>query len=384
MSRDDRIVKYGAVYVPEEKVKETAKRGAPKSSGKMDEIEEAIRELQDEMKKSNRDNLDAMYNIDEENLSSSYRKKIDGQFIAAYSAIKTWADSQSAGFEAVAKWQSETEDKLEGYVTQTNLDASIKSYIEDNTATLVSAVEGSFVKISTDENGKKITETSEVLAAITQQVSKGIGQLSLSVSNGKESSTIKLMNGTTAISSNTIQMTGLVKFSDLSTEGSTTINGANITTGKINASLVDTSDLVVENVWLKSGIIAGEQVKILDSNESGGNIFVNVGLDKQVMGPNETIFPNLLNLRGRYITFALSGETPTLQFDTEEEAIIPTSSWNIGLSDNRFTNIYVNRVRCKSNSGGIYFANSRLYVDDDGWLRFYNAETDITTTIVDS
>ena len=110
MPKDE--LKYGASHVPEAKPKEIAKRGAPKSSGKTDEIEEAIRELQDEMKKSNRDNLDAKYNIDEDNLSASYRKKIDGRFIAAYSAIQTWADSQSAGFQAVAKWQEQTDKKL--------------------------------------------------------------------------------------------------------------------------------------------------------------------------------------------------------------------------------------------------------------------------------
>ena len=47
------------------------------------------------------------------------------------------------------------------------------------------------------------------------------------------------MSGSTVISSKTIQFTGDVVFkSDLSTKGSTTINGSNITTGTISSSLI--------------------------------------------------------------------------------------------------------------------------------------------------
>ena len=368
MSRDDRIVKYGAVYVPEEKVKETAKRGAPKSSGKMDEIEQAIREFQDEMKKSNRDNLDAMYNIDEDNLSASYRKKIDGQFIAAYSAIKTWADNQSAGFEAVAKWQSETEDKLKGYVTQTNLDASVKSYIEDNTATLVSAVEGSFVKISTDENGKKITDTSKVLSAITQQVSSGIAQLSLSVSNGKDYSTIQLKNGNINIgSSQKIKFAGEVVFKgDLSTAGSTTINGANITT--------DT--LVVENVRLKSSIREGD-TKVLTSEafvSDGRNLHVQVGV-QEAFKANGVAWAQYLDLYGTSIYFIAPGYSSVqaaaeagraLQIDLANRAILPATNdgdnaWYLGGEHAYWRGAYIERF-----TTDLYAFMAGGYLESDG------------------
>lgn len=385
MSRDDRIVKYGAVYVPEEKVKETAKRGAPKSSGKMDEIEEAIRELQDEMKKSNRDNLDAMYNIDEDNLSASYRKKIDGQFIAAYSAIRTWAENQSAGFEAVAKWQSETEDKLKGYVTQTNLDASVKSYIEDNTATLVSAVEGSFVKISTDANGKKITDTSKVLSAITQQVSDGIGKLTLSVSNGEESSTIKLMNGTTAISSKTIQMTGLVSFTDLSTKGATTINGDNITTGKISAALVDTSDLVVENVWLKLKSGEASSHKVLTSEEVDElTTSVRLGIQEQT-----TYGGQYIEVYGTNVYFTPPGTDPetakdALMLDIANALIVPHTKlhWGLGAPGYEFGVVCASEFKFeKDDTSGI---SPVLYIEPlTGNLIFrdrFRAEHIIATT----
>ena len=44
-------------------------------------------------------------------------------------------------------------------------------------------------------------------------------------------------------------MSGLVTFTDLSTSGSTNINGANITTGTISADRLDTSTLKVEEIY---------------------------------------------------------------------------------------------------------------------------------------
>jgi hypothetical protein len=381
MPKDE--LKYGASHVPEAKPKEIAKRGAPKSSGKTDEIEEAIRELRDEMKKSNRDNLDSMYNIDEDNLSASYRKKIDGRFIAAYSAIQTWADSQSAGFQAVAKWQSEVNNKLSNTVTQTNLNASIKSYIEgdEGKAGIDSVVSGSYVKI--DKN-TGIATTSDVVSKISQGVSDGIGKLTLSVSNGKDSSTIQLMNGTTSISSKTIKFTGDVVFkSDLSTAGATTINGANITTGKISAALVDTSDLVVENVWLKSEIIPN--TKVLTSELlSANNLTVRLGVQQN------NGWAQYLEVYGTAIYFGRPGYIPSsdsnaLMFDMANRSIFPamTRTWSIGSENAKFLNAYV-ETACVDEilfkSGGAY--ESSLYVTSSGDLRFIDRDG-LSHTIVD-
>lgn len=81
-------------------------------------------------------------------------------------------------------------------------------------------------------------------------LSQTVNGLSLSVTNGEDSSTIRLMSGATQISSKTIQMSGMVTFGDLSYAGSTTINGSNITTGSINASLITTGTMAVDRVKL--------------------------------------------------------------------------------------------------------------------------------------
>ena len=63
--------------------------------------------------------------------------------------------------------------------------------------------------------------------------------ITLSVTNGSDSSTIQLKAGSTTISSANITFNGMVTFNDLSTAGSTIINGANITTGTISADRIN-------------------------------------------------------------------------------------------------------------------------------------------------
>ena len=65
-------------------------------------------------------------------------------------------------------------------------------------------------------------------------ISVKLDSITLSVSNGSTSSTISLKAGGVTISSETIQMDGLVTFTGLSS-GTTTINGACIKTGQIDA-----------------------------------------------------------------------------------------------------------------------------------------------------
>lgn len=65
-------------------------------------------------------------------------------------------------------------------------------------------------------------------------ISVKLDSITLSVSNGSTSSTIELKAGETTISSETIQMDGLVTFTGLSS-GTTTIDGACIKTGQIDA-----------------------------------------------------------------------------------------------------------------------------------------------------
>lgn len=72
------------------------------------------------------------------------------------------------------------------------------------------------------------------LGGQVSSIEQYVDSITLSVANGSTSSTISLKAGSATISSQTIQMNGLVTFTGLSS-GTTTINGACIKTGTIDA-----------------------------------------------------------------------------------------------------------------------------------------------------
>ena len=132
-------------------------------------------------------------------------------------------------------------------LTQTANSLSSKiSDAEGNISSLSQTVNGLSSKITTAEgNISSLQQTAGTLSTKVSNVEGSVSTLtqtvngfSLSVSNGTSSSTIKLMSGSTVISSKSISFSGMVTFSDLSTKGSTTINGSNITTGTVLAGYI--------------------------------------------------------------------------------------------------------------------------------------------------
>ena len=131
-------------------------------------------------------------------------------------------------------------------VTAQNLLSQV-SDLDGNLSALQQTAETLSSRITTaDGNISALTQTANSLSSKISDAEGNISSLSqtvngfsLSVSNGTSSSTIKLMSGSTVISSKSISFSGMVTFSDLSTAGNTTINGSNITTGTINACNVN-------------------------------------------------------------------------------------------------------------------------------------------------
>lgn len=114
---------------------------------------------------------------------------------------------------------------------------------EGNIATLTATAQGLNTRVTNAEGSiSQLTQTAESLSTkITgvegdvSTLTQTVNSISLGVSNGEESSTIKLYRNGVAVSSQNIQFTGMVRFSDLSGSGTTEINGNNITTGEIRA-----------------------------------------------------------------------------------------------------------------------------------------------------
>lgn len=92
----------------------------------------------------------------------------------------------------------------------------------------VEGVEGSVSTLeqTADSLSSRITGVDSQVSSLEQYVDS----LTLSVSNGRDSSTIELLAGSATLASQEIYFRGMVTFEDLSTEGSTVINGGNIDT----------------------------------------------------------------------------------------------------------------------------------------------------------
>ena len=118
----------------------------------------------------------------------------------------------------------------------------------------------------------RITTLDGSVSSLTQTVNS----ITLSVSNGESSSTIKLMRDGVVVSRKSICFSGMVTFSDLSTAGQTTINGSNITTGTIDA--IDIYGCTIEGSTFRSilqsnGIWGGEiEFCYMNSSYTAGGI----------------------------------------------------------------------------------------------------------------
>ena len=101
----------------------------------------------------------------------------------------------------------------------------------ENLLSQISSLDGSMATLQLTSNTLmgRVQSVEGDLSSLTQTVNG----FRLSVENGENSSTISLTANGATINSQTIQLTGMVTFSDLSTSGKTTIHGGNIITGTI-------------------------------------------------------------------------------------------------------------------------------------------------------
>ena len=185
------------------------------------------------------------------------------------------AEGDITTLRATANGLSTRVESAEGNITSLTQTAdSLKTRVESaegDITTLTATAEGLKTRV-TDAEGN-ITTLTATANSLTTRVESAEGDattikqwadsLTLSVANGDSSSTIRLMAGSTEISSGSIGFTGVVTFSDLSTwnQDKTIINGGNITTGQIHNSDYSTVyDL--DNAWIRMGASDGNRVYI--------------------------------------------------------------------------------------------------------------------------
>lgn len=140
------------------------------------------------------------------------------------------AETRSQITKTAEEIRLEVENELEG------LSASFSVQLDS----ITSQITGLDGQVSTiQQTVSSITSQITGLDGQVSQIEQYVDSITLSVTNGAESSTIQLKAGNTTISSANITFNGMVTFTDLSTAGSTVINGANITTGTISANRIN-------------------------------------------------------------------------------------------------------------------------------------------------
>lgn len=180
-----------------------------------------------------------------------------------YSVVSRIEDDGTGYPSIAAPGEAELEDEYPsvGPVTQTfNRQISeTRSLISKTREEILLKVENELEGLSSSfsvqlqQIQSQVTGLDGQVSSITQKVDN----ITLSVSNGSTSSSISLSVGGVTVSSQTIQMNGLVTFTGLA-NGTTTIDGACIKTGTIEASRIDTDSLYVNAANITGSLTIGQ------------------------------------------------------------------------------------------------------------------------------
>lgn len=180
-----------------------------------------------------------------------------------YSVVSRIEDDGTGYPSIAAPGEAELEDEYPsvGPVTQTfNRQISeTRSLISKTSEEILLKVENELEGLSSSFSVQlqkiqsQVTGLNGQVSSITQKVDN----ITLSVSNGSTSSSISLSVGGVTVSSQTIQMNGLVTFTGLA-KGTTTIDGACIKTGTIEASRIDTDSLYVNAANITGSLTIGQ------------------------------------------------------------------------------------------------------------------------------
>ena len=165
--------------------------------------------------------------------------------------------------DAGAPGQAEQESE---YKYQSPVIADIKWQLAETRSLISKTSEEILLKVENELEGlsssfsvqlqqiqSQVTGLNGQVSSITQKVDN----ITLSVSNGSTSSSISLSVDGVVVSSQNIQMSGLVTFTGLA-NGTTTIDGACIKTGTIEASRIDTDSLYVNAANITGSLTIGQ------------------------------------------------------------------------------------------------------------------------------
>jgi len=159
-----------------------------------------------------------------------------------------------------------TNNRITQEVTDINQDMSSRFQITNNAITAevqrATGAEGQLSSKIIQTASEIRSEVKNTTDGLSSRISQTASSINLSVSNGSSTAgltiTVRKEDGTTQTATGTINMTGLVTFSNLSTSGQTTINGANITTGIVKAERIEADRLKIKAANVTGTLTIGQ------------------------------------------------------------------------------------------------------------------------------
>jgi len=228
-----------------------------------------------------------------EEMSSAIKQSAD-EISLTVTAARTYAETLAADAESGAN--EYTDGKLTSYPTKTEMSSEITQLADKislvvtstsggnviDSASIIAAINDDTSSVSINAGKIDLTayaKSSEVYDEAYEAAGDAIYDgITLTTTNGSTSSTIRIKHNGVTIDSASVSFSGVVTFDDLETEGYTTINGANITTGTISADRISTNIAqVAGNLYIGSSSASGTKSIIFNSGASMGTIGDHLG-----------------------------------------------------------------------------------------------------------
>ncbi len=201
----------------------------------------------------------------------------------------------------------------------------------------------------------KLLSTIETIGGNLSSVSQTASKINWLVKSGTSESDFTMTDRAVKLVSDRIDLSGYVTISALGTAGKTTINGANITTGKISADRIDVSTLKFNKLYAGSSF----NVAITSS-----------GTETLYIGGDGTWNYDYLNVFADTIQFKQfdAGTTSMLVMDIGSRCLRPNADrfWDLGNVLYGFGALYIEDVLCRNGTGN---CGSDSYPFSEGFIK---------------
>lgn len=291
-------------------------------------------------------------------------------------SIGQYIDSQAGTAKIVAAVSGtyQTKSAMSGYVTTSSLDASITAHINSQSgiAEVTSAVSATYQR--KDAMGNYVLNN-QLNNSITQYVNSTTGKNAIVASvsgnfagksyesrveiseskigwlikSGTSASNFTMTDRAIQLTAGSINLSGYVTFNNLSAAGSTAINGANITTGTINAARINASELKIEKIYSPKS----NNLLLYCTDTSSVDTVLHLGAGDNIADVKYIMIQAMTQVMlGAYSNNGLI-------FNTANRVIYPYSNassliWKLGKTDRPFDEVVTNKITLSPSASNTY------------------------------